>query len=118
MKDYPGSPQLWISMSIIRPAKHGFDKLACYFKAVELDPAFYDGYRRLGRGIRASAFRMAEAQAPERAKLNILLLEVLEKVSPQTGLPEAARVISAYPQLFTDDWQERYTLSLAKTKEG
>jgi len=118
MKKYPKSPQLWISMSIIRPAKHLFEKQDCYFKAIEVDPAFYDGHRRLAQGIRASAFRMSMAPAAERLDLVILLLQVQENLSACSSPLESAGVISTYPQLFTDDWQERYDLSLKKMKEG
>jgi len=61
---YPKSPQLRISRGILLVTHNIYEKIHCYEDAIELDSSFYDGYRRLARATRASAFGLALYHLP------------------------------------------------------
>lgn len=116
--EFPKSPQLIISKSLFKDVKYIGDKIFLWKKAIELDPDFIDGYRRLAQGTIALAWKInsRNSTSAERAKLNFKILEIINVI--QKNINNLPQYLIENPELYLDNWKDRYQEGVSIFEKG
>lgn len=122
IRDYPQSPQLRISKSLFMLTPLDISpKLQVLREAIELDPCFYDGYRRMSQVMLGTAFRLNNAPAHERTTLDAILFGMMAMVNQYPENERDHVIIECLMDndgLFEDNWNDIYAEAVGVLDSG
>lgn len=114
---YPHSPQLLVSRSILVPVKHTHHLVPLYEKAVQLDPGFYDTYRRSSNCVMICAFPW-NSELPGQRQEYFLHTMQLQAMLLQQDWVSAVTYLDQNPGLLVQDWRRIFAEAVAIRERG